>query len=74
VVESAGTAVALARGEHQREVAGAARCAEALLECDEELLGNGDPDEPTDRQRVTVEEELDRRPGVMTFVVLPLTP
>jgi hypothetical protein len=27
------------------------------------LLGNGDPDEPTDRERVTVEEELDRRLG-----------
>jgi hypothetical protein len=55
-------------------VAGAARCAEALLECDEELLGNGDPDEPTDRQRVTVEEKLGAATGEMTFVVRPLTP
>ena len=42
---------------------GPPRRAEALLECDEELLGNGDPDEPTDRQRVTVEDELGGRLG-----------
>ncbi len=63
VVEPAGTAVALPRGEHECQVARAARFAEALPECDDELLGNGDPDESTDRQRVTAENELGGRLG-----------
>ena len=63
VVEPAGAAVPLARGEHERQVARAAGFAEARLEGDEELLGNGDPDESTDRQRVTVEDQPGGRLG-----------
>ena len=56
-------AVALARGEHERQVARAAGFTKALPQCDDELLGNGDPDESTDRQRVTVEDQPDGRLG-----------
>jgi hypothetical protein len=63
MVEPAGTAVALSRGEHEREVARAGRFAEALPECDDELLGNGDADESTDREGVAVEYQLGGRLG-----------
>ena len=63
VVEPAGAAVPLAGGEHERQVARATGFAEALLERDEQLLGNGDPGESTDRQRVTVEDQ----PGGRTW-------
>ena len=63
VVEPAGAAVALSRGEHERQVARAAGFAEARLERDDELLGNGDPDESTDGQRVTVEDQPGGRLG-----------
>ena len=63
VVEPAGAAVPLSRGEHERQVAGAAGFAEALRERDDELLGNGDPDESTDRQRVTIDDQPGGRLG-----------
>ena len=63
VVEPAGTAVALSRGERERQIARAAGFAEALPERNDELLGNANPDESTDRQRVTVEDQMGGRLG-----------
>ena len=50
-------------GKYERQVARAAGFPEALPQCDDELLGNGDPDEPANRQRVTVEDQPDGRLG-----------
>ena len=48
-VKPAGATVARSGGEHERQVARPAGCAEAVRERDDELLGNRDPDESTDR-------------------------
>jgi hypothetical protein len=57
VVEPAGAAVALSPGEHERQVPRALGFVEALRKRQDELLGNGDPDESTDRHRVTIEDQ-----------------
>jgi hypothetical protein len=62
-IEPASAAVALPRGEHERQVPRVAGLAEALRERDEKLLGNGEPDESTDRQRVTIEDQPGGRLG-----------
>jgi hypothetical protein len=63
VIEPAGTTIALSSGEHQCEVTGASGLVKAIREPDEQLLGDAQPDEAPNRQRVTIEDQLGRRFG-----------
>ena len=62
-IEPAGAAIPRSRGEHERQIARAGRLAKALLKCDQQLLGNRDPDKSPDRQRVTIDNQLGGRLG-----------
>ena len=56
-VQPASVAVALPGGEHQREVPRAASPFRALLERDQERLGDRDPDEAADDERVAIDDQ-----------------
>ena len=62
-VEPSVAAVPLSRREDERQVARTASFAEALRERVDERLGNPDPDESTDRQRVTIDDQPSGRLG-----------
>ena len=63
MIEPPGTPIPLPRCEHERQIARAASLDKALLERGQELLGNGKPDKPPDRQRVTIDDQLGGRLG-----------
>src|SRR5450755_1310987 len=63
VVEPAGAAIPLPRGEHERQIARAAGLAKPFRQSNEQLLRNGKPDESADRQRVTIDDQINGRLG-----------
>ncbi len=63
VIESALAPIPLSRGEHERQVGRTASFAEALRKRDQKLFGNCNPDEPPDRQRVTIDDQFGGRLG-----------
>lgn len=56
VIKPADAAVALSRGEREREVARAARLLETVRERDKKLLRDTKPDKAANRDRIAVED------------------